>query len=224
MPSAPALPAHIEQFPALRDVGVRHGFVGRVEGIDVDADRALALERLKIAHDEARRALGLGDMPFITAEQVHGKAVAVIGEGEPQRESPVPGVDGLLTQHRGLCLGIYVADCGPIYLVDPKQRAIGLVHSGRKGTELGIVKVAIETMIQCFGSQPGDLIVQLGPCIRPPHYEVDFAAQIVADCRALGVGRVEDCGVCTAADPARYYSYRREKGRTGRLLALLALE
>jgi copper oxidase (laccase) domain-containing protein len=65
--------------------------------------------------------------------------------------------------------------------------------------------------------------VQLSPCIRPPHYEIDFAAEIVRQCRAAGVNHVHDCNICTACDLARYYSYRVEKGKTGRMLALLAL-
>ena len=65
--------------------------------------------------------------------------------------------------------------------------------------------------------------MQLSPCIRPPHYEVDFAAEIIRQARAAGVEQVHDSGRCTASDPARYYSYRAEKGRTGRMLALLAL-
>nr|MBA2241521.1 laccase domain-containing protein [Chthoniobacterales bacterium] len=70
---------------------------------------------------------------------------------------------------------------------------------------------------------PEDLIVQLSPCIRPPHYEIDFAAQIIAQCRERGVENVHDCAVCTACDLERYYSYRAEKGRTGRMLALLTM-
>ena len=74
-----------------------------------------------------------------------------------------------------------------------------------------------------FGSAPEDLIVQLGPCIRPPHYEIDFAADVLRQCRERGVSNVHDSGVCTACDLDRYYSYRAEKSRTGRMLALLAL-
>jgi copper oxidase (laccase) domain-containing protein len=74
-----------------------------------------------------------------------------------------------------------------------------------------------------FGSRPSDLIVQLSPCIRPPHYEIDFAAEIIRQCREAGVGGVNDYGTCTACDLERYYSYRAEKGRTGRMLAFLAL-
>jgi hypothetical protein len=108
-------------------------------------------------------------------------------------------------------------------LVDPAHHAIGLVHSGKKGTGLGIVPKAIEAMAAHFGSRASDLVVQLSPCIRPPHYEVDFAANIVRQCQERGVTAVHDCAVCTACDLNRYYSYRAEKGRTGRMLAFLAL-
>ena len=74
-----------------------------------------------------------------------------------------------------------------------------------------------------FGCEPREIIAQIGPCIRPPHYEVDFAARIAAQCRAAGLEQVHDCGTCTGEHVARYYSYRREQGKTGRLLALLAL-
>ena len=219
-PAAVALP--VEQFAALSGLPVRHGFVGRVPGVDVATDRAAALARLDEHHRRIRWDLGTGEDRFVTAQQVHGNAVAVIS-GTDLPAGPIPGVDGLVTDRAGVCLGIYVADCGPLFLVDPVRRAIGLVHSGRKGTEQEIAAAAVRTMAERFGSRPADLVAQLGPCIRPPWYEVDFAAGIVRQCRAAGVGRVEDCGTCTAAAPERYYSYRREKGRTGRMLALLAL-
>jgi copper oxidase (laccase) domain-containing protein len=97
------------------------------------------------------------------------------------------------------------------------------MHSGKKGTELGIVAKAITAMAAHFGSRASDLTVQLSPCIRPPHYEIDFAAEIVRQCREAGVAAVHDGGVCTACDLQRYYSYRAEKGRTGRMLAYLSL-
>ena len=78
-------------------------------------------------------------------------------------------------------------------------------------------------MKEQFGSDPGDLVVQLSPCIRPPHYEIDFAAQIRQQCREAGVNQIHDSGVCTACDLNSYYSYRAEKGKTGRMLALLGL-
>ena len=65
--------------------------------------------------------------------------------------------------------------------------------------------------------------MQLSPCIRPPHYEVDFAAEIVRGCQERGVENIHDSGACTACDLEQYYSYRVEKGRTGRMLAFLAM-
>ena len=214
----------VEQFGALRTLGCRHAFIGRAAGLDVNTDRAAALARLDGFHRRARHELGLDGTAFITAEQVHGNAVAVIAEGDSLPDAPVPGVDGLVTNRPDVSLGIYVADCCAVYLVDPKRRVIGLVHSGKKGTELGIVPMALAAMTARFGTRPEEVTVQLGPCIRPPWYEVDFAASIVAQCHEAGAGCVEDAGANTATDPQRYYSYRREKGRTGRMLALLALD
>lgn len=209
-----------ETFPALAALPVLHAFTGRVPGLDVRIDRAAALERLAVHHDELRNHIGAGDRHFVTAEQVHGAGIATV---RAPAAVPVPGVDGLITDDPRVCLGIYVADCGPIWLVDPERRAIGCVHSGRKGTQLGIVSAAIEAMVREFGCKPVRMIAQLGPCIRPPHYEVDFASDILRQCRDAGLTQVHDCGQCTAAHEQRYYSYRREKGQTGRMLALLAL-
>ncbi len=219
----PSGPAPVESFAALTDVGVAHGFVGRVAGIDVRTDRGEALARLDAKHREARQMIGVGERIFATAEQVHGCEIAVLAAGEDLSDSPVSGADGLITDRRDVCLGIYVADCCAVYIVDPVRKVVALVHSGKKGTELCIAARTVETMRTRFGSEPRNLTVQLSPCIRPPWYEVDFASEIAAQCRAAGVGWVVDGGVCTAENPDLYYSYRREKGRTGRMLALLAI-
>ena len=219
--SAGQLPA--EQFAALGALpNLTHGFTLRVPGIEVSHDKMEALARLDGIHREIRKQHGLGSAPFITAQQVHGNRIAVV-DGAITGNKCFESCDGLITNQRGVCLGIYVADCCAVYLVDQRFGAIGLVHSGKKGTELGVVLNAIESMVEHFGSRPADLVVQLSPCIRPPHYEIDFAAEIVRQCRALGITAVSDCGVCTACDLNRYYSYRAEKGRTGRMLAFLAL-
>ena len=213
----------LEQFPALSTLGAyRHGFVGLVPGVDVRSDKAEALRRLDQVHRQARRSLGIGEMPLLTAEQVHGADIAVI-DSPVRSNHRYGGCDGLITNQPDVALGIYVADCGAVYVVDPLRGVIALVHSGRKGTELGITPHAVELMRKRFGSDPKDLVVQLSPCIRPPNYEIDFAADIVRQCRDVGVVQIHDCGTCTASQPERYYSYRRDKGRTGRMLALLAI-
>ena len=129
----------------------------------------------------------------------------------------------IITNQKKIALGIHVADCCAVYIVDPKTPAIGLVHSGKKGTEQAIAAKAIGQLREHFASEPVDLIVQLSPCIRPPHYEIDFAANIIEQCRAAGVEKIYASSECTACDITRYYSYRAEKGKTGRMLALLAL-
>jgi polyphenol oxidase len=217
-----------EQFPALDAIGIcRHVFTHRIPGIDpapAGHDKAEVLKRLDAAHHQIHNAIGVGDWPLFTAEQIHGNEIGVVescSRGPVGRE--FPGCDGLITNQRGIALGVYVADCCAVYIVDSKTPAIGLVHSGRKGTELGVVTTAIREMIDRFGSDPANMIVQLSPCIRSPHYEVDFAVEIVRQCHAFGVKEIHDSGVCTACDLNRYYSYRAEKGKTGRMLALIGL-
>ena len=213
----------IEYFPALDVAGIcRHAFIERIAGIDVSHDKAEALRRLEAVHRQIRKELGIANWPLLTAEQVHGDEIAVI-DRPIDRDQEFAGCDGLITNQREIVLGIHVADCCAIYLVDPKTPAIGLVHSGKKGTERAIAAKAIQQMEQHFRSDPAELIVQLSPCIRPPHYEIDFAAKIVEQCREAGVTKIYDTGACTACDVGRFYSYRAEKGKTGRMLALLGL-
>jgi len=216
-------PLPVEKFGALAELpNCRHVFTERIPGIDVSHDKAEALARLDKAHQGIRDAIGFGDWPLLTAQQIHGNKIAV-ADTPMESDKEFPGCDGVITNQRGTALGVYVADCCAVYMVDPKTPAVGIAHSGRKGTELGVVANTIEQMIKRFGSNPADLIVQLSPCIRPPHYETDFAAEIVRQCRALGVKEIHDSHVCTACDLDRYYSYRAEKGKTGRMLALLGL-
>ncbi len=186
----------------------------------MDCDKDEALRRLEVSHRAALAELGLSDKKLMLCQQVHGKNVV---EVDAHSGSPVADCDGLISNDPAILLGIHVADCCPVYLVDPIHQAIGLVHSGRKGTELGITDRAIESMAEHFGSEPREIVAQLGPCIRPPHYEVDFAAEIMNQCRQAGIRSLHDCDKCTGSDLQDYYSYRMEKGKTGRMLAVLGL-
>ncbi len=213
--------------PLNRLPGVRAGWIGRLDGIVPTTDRDETLGRLRPLHEEIVRR-DFGRDRWWRAEQVHGKSVAVIpgadtrtaGDGLPV----VPGVDGLVTAAPGEMLGIYVADCGAIWLADRRTGAVGLLHSGKKGTELGILGEAVSLMGEKFGTRPADLVAVLGPCIRPPHYEIDFASEITRQAEAAGIGEFHDQGENTACDLAAHYSYRIEKGCTGRMLALIVRE
>jgi copper oxidase (laccase) domain-containing protein len=213
----------VEYFPALQAITFcRHAFIERIPGVDVSHDKAEALKRLDVVHREIRREIGMAGWPLLTAQQIHGDKIAIVDQPIAS-DKEFAGCDGLITNQKKIALGIHVADCCAVYVVDPQTPATGLVHSGKKGTEVAIVSKAIQQMREHFGSDPAALVVQLSPCIRPPHYEIDFAAQIIEQCRAAGVTKIYDTGVCTACDVDRYYSYRAEKGKTGRMLALLGL-
>ncbi len=200
--------------------GFEHRFTLRHPGIDVNAEREIVVERLWDWHRSQASELGFVGDSLCTAEQVHGSRVVVL---DGPQTAPVKGADGLICNQRGLVIGIYVADCCAVYLADERTGAFGVVHSGKKGTELGITGHAIAEMRRCFGSDPANLVVQLSPCIRPPVFEVDFAAEIRRQAHEAGVSpdRIHDTGECTSSDLQRFYSYRIEKGRTGRMLALL---
>lgn len=202
--------------------GLVHGFLLRVPGIDVACDKAEVLRRLGLAHRSALVRSGIPDGKLVLCEQVHGAEVAVVGSADLKRP-PMAGVDALVTADTGVALGIYVADCCPLFFVEPKRRVIALAHSGRKGTELGIAGACIQIMQHRFDCEPRDMIAVLGPCIRPPLYEVDFAASIRQECVKAGMEQVYDCGYCTGSDLDRFYSYRMERGMTGRMLAFLML-
>ena len=209
----------VEQFAILSETGiVLHGFMLRIPGLNVKTDRATALQRLDKYHTLA--LAGLGTRSLRLACQVHGKRIAVV---DRKSAKITPDVDGLVTGDAGVTLGIYVADCCAIYLVDPIRKVIGLVHSGKKGTALDIAGECVREMRKAFGSDPTHIVAQLSPCIRPPHYEVDFAAGICRQLQNAGVQQVQDCCENTGADLDRFYSYRAEKGQTGRMLAFLAL-
>ncbi len=205
-------------YPLENVSGVRAAFVPRIPGVDVATDRDEALARLAEPHADYLAAQGFAADRLATAEQVHGAGVVAVTV--PGRQ---PQADGLVTNVPNLVLGIYVADCAAVYLADRRGRAVGLVHSGRAGTAANITGCAIGLLQSLYGVPPADLVVEVSPCIRPPLYETDFAAEIARQARAAGAGEVRDRGLCTGREVGRYYSYRVERGRTGRMLAVLAL-
>jgi YfiH family protein len=200
-----------QTFDVLTRPDIKHGFSWR---------SAVPREQLERTVPEFLRRGGFPAERAIYCEQPHSNKVAWVNAIP---EKSVPGADAVATQLRNTPLLVRVADCGPVYFFDPVNKAIALAHSGRKGTELNITSRVIETLRARCGTNPADLIVELGPCIRPPYYEIDFAAEILRQARACGVQQIHDCGLCTAADLQRYYSYRAEKGQTGRMWAVLML-
>jgi YfiH family protein len=208
--------------------------LGRVPG---DDPRAVGENRARLAS-----ALGLAPGPCLAPRQVHGDRVVAVQGG-----SPHPGeADGLATTSPGLALVILVADCVPVFVADPRLRAAALVHAGWRGTAAGIARRAVETLAEAFGSEPSDLWAAVGPSIGPCCYEVDGPVMARFDPEVLQPGRpghahldlweanrrqlvaaglrgdrIAVAALCTACHTDRLFSHRAERGRTGRLAAVL---
>jgi len=156
---------------------------------------------------EPRLLRELGLTGYASAEQTHGNGVAVV-----DRPGRVPEVDALVTRQGGLPLVIRCADCAPVFLVDRRTPAIALVHSGKKGTQANVVGETLKHIAADFAF--------IGPSIGPCHYEMDLWEEIE---RQLAGLEVHNPRICTACHLDRYFSYRAEKGQTGRMFAVLAI-
>ncbi len=170
--------------------------------------------------EQVLRQLGTTHASLVTANQVHGSRTVIV---QTRPRQPFPDTDGLLTKTAGLPLAVYVADCCAVYLVDRRTPAIGLLHSGKKGTKANIAGHAIASMQQAFQTNPGDVLAVLGPSIGPCHYEMDIGSEIEKQLRDAGVRDIVHPRLCTACHLDHFYSYRAEKGQTGRMLAVLML-
>lgn len=122
-----------------------------------------------------------GDLGFLEdrvamAEQVHGDQIAVVSDDSGFL---VPGADALITDVPNLLLMMLYADCVPVYLLDPASRAVGLIHSGWRGTLAGVVGKTVRAMRENFGVNPRTCLAAIGPCIGGDSYEVgaDVASQ-----------------------------------------------
>ncbi len=209
--------------PLLELSGFQASWIPRQAGVDVLGDREFALCNLAPHHD---RWITEGFPEIFTrhhAEQIHGNQIAAITKISEQSIIQHAGVDGLITNLPSQLLAIYVADCAAIYLADPVTRSIGLLHSGKKGTEGNILREAVVRMAELYGTCPSDLVCVVSPCIRPPDYDIDFAETIREQASELGIVQFHDSCQNTASNLTVHYSYRIEKGQTGRMLALLAL-
>ncbi len=199
-------------------------FITRVPGVATSTDRAAVIAALTPEHERVLTEAGIEPKMLRRAQQVHGSKVALVGDiGCPY---PVEGMDGLFCSGKAdSCLGIYVADCAAVWVYDPVTGSRGLVHSGKLGTQQNIVGNLLTAMRKILGVQPSDCVAVISPCIRPPHYEVDIPTEITRQLAAAGLlpENIIDCGLDTAADLETFYSYRVEKGNTGRMLALFGM-
>lgn len=181
----------------------------------------------------------------VTLRQVHSNRVFV-AKGEP---GILGEGDALVTQVPGQMLTIRTADCVPLLVADPEQRAVAAIHAGWRGTVAGVVPRTIETLCAEFGSRPESLLVAIGPCIRRAAFEVgpevaeefkhlfperfdlhekttvDLSEACVRQLIGSGLlrGNIFDCEQCSFQDGDRFHSYRRDREQSGRMVSYIGI-
>lgn len=122
------------------------------------------------------KALGVDRDRMVASQQTHTTNVRLVTEEDAGkgvvRERDYTDVDGLITNVPDLTLATFYADCVPLYFVDPKHKAIGLSHSGWRGTVNRMGQCTIDAMKKAFGTSPKDLITCIGPSICQDCFEV----------------------------------------------------
>ena len=209
-----------------------------------------------VAENRARMAKHLGVAPdrFLTCYQIHSPEVVVVETPWPSSERP--RADAIVTRTLNLAIGVSTADCGPVLLADPEARVIGAAHAGWRGALTGVIEQTVAAM-EKLGAKRGRIVAAAGPMIRQTNYEVgqdlidrfvavepntirffkpaqrpghsmfDLAGYVVSRLRRAEIAEIEDLGLCTYADPAQFYSYRRATHRAepdyGRHINAIAL-
>ncbi len=222
--------------------GVPHGFLGRrgglsrgvCAGLNVGLGSGDERETIHANRRIAVEAVAPGSQ-LVTVHQVHSPlAVASV---EPWPDDARPHADAVVTDRRGLALGILTADCAPVLFADPEARVIGAAHAGWKGAVGGIVEATLAAM-ESLGAERERIAAAVGPCIarrsyevdelfirrfaeedeanerffapgRPGRHQFDLEGYVVARLAAAGLGRVEAMGLDTYSQPDRFFSYRR---------------
>lgn len=177
---------HYLTFPILEEQGglVSHGFATRIGGVSQGkfAQMNLSFTRgddpdcVRENYRRMAQALGVHMEQMVLAYQTHTTNVRrVTGEDAGKglaRERDYRDVDGLITDVPGMTLVTFFADCVPLYFLDPVHRAIGLSHSGWRGTVGRMGRVTLKAMEEAFGTRPQDAICCVGPSICRDCFEV----------------------------------------------------
>jgi YfiH family protein len=231
--------------------GVSQGVYESLNGGVGSSDRAE-----NVTENRARMAAALAVKPerFLTCYQVHSPDVIVAKEPWPQQARP--RADAIVTREPQLAIGVSTADCGPVLFADPQARVIGAAHAGWRGALAGVLEATIAAM-ERLGAARDRIVAAAGPMIRQPNYEVgaelverfvaadrdnarffaaasrpghamfDLPGYLAARLARAGVAQVEDLKLCTYADPAQFFSYRRTTHRAepdyGRHINAIAL-
>ena len=173
------------RYKALDDTGcVEHGFSTRLGGVSGGHFRSMNLSYTRGDNKEAVdknferfcSEIRMDWKKIVSTDQTHTANVRAVTEKDAghgiTRPKTVFDIDGQVTNVPGLVLITYHADCVPLFFVDPVKKAIGLTHSGWRGTAARIGKNTVEAMTEHYGSRPEDIIGVIGPSICQSCYEV----------------------------------------------------
>ena len=175
-------------FPALSELPfVRHGFSTRLGGVSEGMFESMNLgsessgyadhpENIRINYERIAGSIGVDPHSIVISKQVHKTNIRLVTEEDRGKGLYIPRdydeIDGLITNRPGVTLVTKYADCVPLFFADTKNRAIGLTHSGWRGTVNKIGKITVEEMKKHFSSEPEDLLAVIGPSICGECYEV----------------------------------------------------
>ncbi len=183
-----------------RETGLQHGFSTRKGGVSKEH---LASLNLSFSVEDAKenvlenfRRVGerFGKTPedFVLSKQSHETKVLKVGVKDRgkgiTKERDYEGIDALITDEEGLILSCFSADCVPILFYDPIRKAVGACHSGWRGTKGKILRNVVEEMRKLFSSNPGDILIAIGPSISKEQYIVseDLGLSFLEDYPDLG--------------------------------------
>lgn len=172
-------------FPALEGIpGILHGFSTRLGGVSRGIYSSMNLSFTRGDEEESVRenfrrisgALGFLPEDIVASSQTHTANVRVMTEADKGNGVTRPGiyedVDGMITNVPGVVLATFYADCVPLYFVDPVRKAVGLSHSGWRGTVGKIGAETVKKMGEVYGSRPENIYGAIGPSICQECYEV----------------------------------------------------
>lgn len=172
-------------FPLLENTGmVRHLFSTRMGGVSRGIYSSMNLSfsrgdnKENVDENFRRIAQVLDSTPehIVCSRQTHTTNVRKVTEKDlgkgVVRETDYDDVDGLITNVPGIILATFYADCVPLYFVDVKKRAIGLSHSGWRGTVNRMGQATLQAMKRAYGTEPSDVMAAIGPSICQDCYEV----------------------------------------------------
>lgn len=172
-------------FPEFEKTGmVVHGFSTRMGGVSEGIFASMNVSFTRGDREEAvwenyrrlSKAMGFSMENLVTSDQTHTTNVRVVTEEDRGKGIARPrdyqDVDGMITNVPGLVLATFYADCVPLYFLDPVHKAIGLSHSGWRGTVGRIGQVTLEAMAREYGTRPEEVLTAIGPSICQDCYEV----------------------------------------------------